>query len=99
VLEQHAFPFANHDVPDLNTVHIWGRHYERVRGRASVRRVDRQIPRPLAREPSVSHQDLGQMQMYVNYYDRHVKLPEENPTIGLLLCKEKKEAVVELGCK
>ncbi|MES2308629.1 MAG: PDDEXK nuclease domain-containing protein, partial [Verrucomicrobiota bacterium] len=44
----------------------------------------------------LSHQDLGQMQMYVNYYDRHVKLPEENPTIGLLLCKEKKEAVVEL---
>jgi hypothetical protein len=36
------------------------------------------------------------MQMYVNYYDRHVKLPEENPTIGLLLCKEKKDAVVKL---
>ncbi len=32
----------------------------------------------------------------VNYYDRHVKLPEENPTVGLLLCKEKKAAVVEL---
>ncbi len=44
----------------------------------------------------LTHQDLGQMQMYVNYYDRHVKLPEENPTIGLLLCKEKKDAVVEL---
>lgn len=44
----------------------------------------------------LSHQDLGQMQMYVNYYDRHVKLAEENPTIGLLLCKEKKDAVVEL---
>lgn len=42
------------------------------------------------------HQDLGQMQMYVNYYDRHVKLADENPTIGLLLCKEKKNAVVEL---
>ena len=42
------------------------------------------------------HQDLGQMQMYVNYYDRHVKLPEENPTIGLLLCREKNDAVVEL---
>lgn len=34
--------------------------------------------------------------MNVNYYDRHVKLPEENPTVGLLLCKEKKAAVVEL---
>lgn len=44
----------------------------------------------------LTHQDLGQMQMYVNYYDRHVTLPGENPTIGLLLCKEKKEAVVEL---
>ncbi len=44
----------------------------------------------------LSHQDLGQMQMYVNYFDRHVKLAEENPTIGLLLCKSKKEAVVEL---
>ena len=42
------------------------------------------------------HQDLGQMQMYVNYYDRHVKLPEENATIGLLLCREKNDAVVEL---
>lgn len=44
----------------------------------------------------LSHQDLGQMQMYVNYYDRHVKLPEENPTIGLLLCQEKNDAVVKL---
>lgn len=44
----------------------------------------------------LAHQDLGQMQMYVNYYDRHVKVPDENPTIGLLLCKEKKQAVVEL---
>lgn len=44
----------------------------------------------------LSHQDLGQMQMYVNYFDRYVKLPEENPTIGLLLCKSKKDAIVEL---
>jgi len=44
----------------------------------------------------LTHQDLGQMQMYVNYYDRHVRLPEENPAIGLLLCKEKKDAVVKL---
>jgi len=42
------------------------------------------------------HQDLGQMQMYVNYYDRHVKLPHEKPTIGILLCKEKKDTLVEL---
>ena len=32
----------------------------------------------------------------MNYYDRHVKVPEENPTIGLLLCREKNDAVVEL---
>jgi predicted nuclease of restriction endonuclease-like (RecB) superfamily len=44
----------------------------------------------------LTHQDLGQMQMYVNHYDRQVKLPEENPTVGLLLCKEKKDAVVKL---
>jgi len=44
----------------------------------------------------LTHQDLGQMQMYVNYYDRHVKLAEENPTIGLLLCREKNDAVVKL---
>lgn len=44
----------------------------------------------------LTHQDLGQMQMYVNYYDREVKLPDENPTIGIVLCKRKKEAIVEL---
>lgn len=42
------------------------------------------------------HQDLGQMQMYVNYFDRHVKLPEELPTIGILLCHRKNDALVEL---
>ena len=42
------------------------------------------------------HQDLGQMQMYVNYYDRKVKLPDENPTIGILLCGQRNQAVVEL---
>jgi predicted nuclease of restriction endonuclease-like (RecB) superfamily len=44
----------------------------------------------------LTHQDLGQMQMYVNYYDRYVKLPDENPTIGILLCEEKNDALVEL---
>lgn len=44
----------------------------------------------------LTHQDLGQMQMYVNYYDRHVKEDFEKPTIGILLCKEKKDALVEL---
>ena len=44
----------------------------------------------------LTHQDLGQMQMYVNYYDRYVKQDFENPTVGILLCKEKKDALVEL---
>lgn len=43
-----------------------------------------------------THQDIGQMQMYVHYYDRHVKLEDENPTIGILLCQDKNDAVVEL---
>lgn len=44
----------------------------------------------------LKHQDIGQMQMYVHYYDRKVKLPEENPTIGVILCKDKNNAVVEM---
>lgn len=43
----------------------------------------------------LKHQDIGQMQMYVNYYDREVKTGEENPTIGIILCKEKDSFVVE----
>lgn len=44
----------------------------------------------------LKHQDIGQMQMYVNYYDRKMKLPDENPTIGIVLCKDKNNAVVEM---
>lgn len=44
----------------------------------------------------LKHQDIGQMQMYVNYYDRKVKLEEENPTIGIIVCKDKKDAMVEM---
>jgi len=44
----------------------------------------------------LKHQDLGQMQMYVNYYDRFVKLEEENKTIGIILCKDKKDTMVEI---
>ena len=44
----------------------------------------------------LKHQDLGQMQMYVNYYDRFVKLEDENPTVGILLCADKNNAVVEI---
>jgi len=44
----------------------------------------------------ISHQDLGQMQMYVNYYDRKVKLENENKTIGIILCRTKNETLVEM---
>ena len=44
----------------------------------------------------LTHQDLGQLQMYVNYYDRYEKLPEENPTIGILLCTKKNDTVVRM---
>jgi predicted nuclease of restriction endonuclease-like (RecB) superfamily len=44
----------------------------------------------------LTHQDLGQMQMYVNYYDRFMKLPEENKTIGIILCKDKSQSLVEI---
>ena len=44
----------------------------------------------------LTHQDLGQMQMYVNYFDRYVKQAFEKPSIGILICREKKDALVEL---
>ena len=44
----------------------------------------------------LSHQDLGQMQMYANYYDRYVRQEFESPTIGILLCENKNDALVEL---
>lgn len=44
----------------------------------------------------LKHQDLGQIQMYVNYYDRFVKTEDENPTIGIVLCRDKNDSVVEI---
>lgn len=44
-----------------------------------------------------THQDIGQLQMYVNYYDRYEKKAFENPTIGILLCAEKNNAVVKIS--
>ena len=44
----------------------------------------------------LKHQDLGQMQMYVNYYDRYEKTDDENPTIGVLLCGAKNDEMVQL---
>lgn len=45
----------------------------------------------------LTHQDLGQLQMYVNYYDRVEKTPDENPTIGILLCTSKNDTVVKMS--
>ncbi|MBI5417207.1 DUF1016 family protein [Candidatus Poribacteria bacterium] len=44
----------------------------------------------------LTHQDLGQMQMYVNYFDRYVKTEQENSTIGIILCRKNREALVEI---
>jgi predicted nuclease of restriction endonuclease-like (RecB) superfamily len=44
----------------------------------------------------LKHQDLGQIQMYVNYYDRFVKTEDENSTIGIVLCRDKNDSVVEI---
>lgn len=44
----------------------------------------------------LTHQDLGQMQMYVNYFDRYVKMEDEAPTVGIVLCHRKHDALVEL---
>jgi predicted nuclease of restriction endonuclease-like (RecB) superfamily len=44
----------------------------------------------------LKHQDLGQMQMYVHYFDRYIKTDDEHPSIGILLCQEKDDAIVEL---
>ena len=43
----------------------------------------------------LKHQDLGQMQMYVNYFDRNIRLQHEQKTIGLIMCKDKSDALVE----
>ena len=44
----------------------------------------------------LTHQDIGQLQMYVNYYDRFEKQAFENPTIGILLCTDKNDAMVKI---
>ena len=44
----------------------------------------------------LKHQDIGQMMMYVNYFDRFEKMQDENSTIGIILCKDKSKSLVEL---
>ena len=45
----------------------------------------------------LTHQDLGQLQMYVNYYDRTERTADENPTIGILLCTSKNDTAVKMS--
>ncbi len=45
----------------------------------------------------LKHQDLGQIQMYVNYFERYIKLDDENPSIGIVLCKDKSQTLVEIS--
>jgi hypothetical protein len=45
----------------------------------------------------ITHEDLGQIQMYVNYFDRHEKLPDENLTVGILLCAAKNDTLVKFS--
>lgn len=45
---------------------------------------------------TLKHQDLGQMQMYVNYYDSNIKSPDENKTIGIILCRDKNDTLIKI---
>lgn len=45
----------------------------------------------------LTHEDLGQLQLYVNYYDRYEKQPDENTTVGILLCTDKNDTAVQLA--
>jgi hypothetical protein len=45
----------------------------------------------------LTHGDIGQMQMYVNYYDRFVKAEDENKTVGIILCQDKSEMLIEIS--
>ena len=64
----------------------------------SVRQLQRQVSSSLIdlKTDKLTHQDLGQMQMYVNYFDRYIKQEHERPTIGILLCKTKSDSLVKL---
>ena len=44
----------------------------------------------------ITHEDIGQLQMYVNYFDRYEKLPDESPTVGILLCADKNDTLVKI---
>ena len=75
---------------------------ECINSRWSVRELQRQKDSLLYErltlsndKGKVSHQDIGQMQMYVNYYDREIKQKDENPTVGILLSTSKNETVVK----
>ena len=43
----------------------------------------------------LTHQDIGQMDFYVRYFDNEIKEKEDNPTIGIILCSDKKDTIVK----
>ena len=47
----------------------------------------------------LTHQDIGQMQMYVNYYEKELTPPDDNPPVGIILCSDKNDAVVKYTLK
>lgn len=61
---------------------------------ASYWAIGRVLVEEEQRGEELTHQDIGQMQMYVNYYQREITNPDENPPIGIILCSEKRDAVV-----
>ena len=61
---------------------------EAIKNNWAARELERQINK-------LTHSDLGQMLMYVNYYNREISGPADNPTIGLMLCTDKNDAVVK----
>lgn len=87
------------DLPSINTgrkFYLSWSHYLKLMRIEDVDRMLRCFVLFDLKIGSLKHQDLGQMQMYVNYYDRYEKQEDENPTIGVLLCQDKDDSMVEL---
>lgn len=71
---------------------------ESTKNNWAARQLERQINSQLfeIKTAKLTHQDIGQLQMYVNYYDRFEKQDFENPTMGILLCADKNDTMVRI---
>ena len=102
-LEQKLIDKLEHFLLELGTGFTFVARQERLTLDAQHFRVDLVIYNRILKSfvlidlkiGKLKHQDIGQMQMYVNYYDRKVRLEDENKTIGIILCQDKSETVVE----